>query len=104
RAVGGHCIEDLFFYFRLAGDPEVGMEREEFDEARRRLERAGFQLQDADRSWANFSRMRSEYAGRINALARHWACPPAQWIGDRSPLKYPRLHSVPAARQKALTP
>jgi hypothetical protein len=28
----------------------------------------------------------------VNALALHWAMPPAQWIGDRSPLKYPRLH------------
>jgi hypothetical protein len=92
RAVGGHCLEDLVQYFRLPDQPEVGVEREEFDEARRRLQRAGFQLRDADQSWVRFSRMRMEYAGRVNALARHWATPPAQWIGDRSPLKYPQLH------------
>jgi hypothetical protein len=95
RAVGGHCIEDLVLYFRLRVVPEVGLEREEFEEARRRLQRAGFRLRDPDQSWADFSRLRTEYAGRVNALARHWATPPAQWIGDRSPLKYPRLHTRP---------
>ena len=96
RAVGGHCIEDLVLYFGLPVQPEVGLERAEFDEARVRLQQAGFQLQDAEQSWANFSRLRLEYAGRINALARYWATPPAQWIGDRSPLRYPRPHVVPA--------
>jgi hypothetical protein len=95
RAVGGHCLEDLVLYFGLPVQPEVGLERAEFDEARRRLERAGFVLEDADQSWANFSRMRQGYAGRVNALARYWATPPAQWIGDRSPLKHPRLHESP---------
>ncbi|MBV9172820.1 MAG: two pore domain potassium channel family protein [Chloroflexi bacterium] len=95
RAVGGHCIEDLVYYFDLETDQEVGLEREEFEEARRRLARAGFRLQDADLAWANFSRLRQEYAGRINALARNWATPPAQWIGDRSPLRSPRLHTLP---------
>ena len=92
RSVGGHCLEDLVAYFRLPSEPDVGVERAEFDEARRRLERAGFALEDADRSWDNFVRLRQEYAGRVNALARYWATPPAQWIGDRSPLKHPRLH------------
>jgi hypothetical protein len=95
RAVGGHCIEDLALYFGLQVQPELGVERAEFEEARDRLARAGFRLQDADKSWASFSRMRLEYAGRINALARYWATPPAQWIGDRSPLREPRLHVAP---------
>ena len=98
RAVGGHCIEDLVLYFGLPVQPEVGLERAEFDEARVRLQQAGFQLQDAEQSWANFSRLRLEYAGRINALARYWATPPAQWIGDRSPLRSPRPHVVSACR------
>ncbi|HEX8967774.1 MAG TPA: potassium channel family protein [Chloroflexota bacterium] len=97
RAVGGHCIEDLVQYFRLPDQPTLGVEREEFDEARRRLERAGFRLQDAEQSWMHFSRLRREYAGRINALAINWATPPAQWIGDRSPLRGPRLHRAPAS-------
>jgi hypothetical protein len=92
RSVGGPCLEDLVAYYGLQTDPEVGLERSEFDEARRRLERAGFVLEDADLSWDRFARMRQEYAGRVNALARYWATPPAQWIGDRSPLRHPRLH------------
>jgi hypothetical protein len=100
RAVGGHCLEDLAIYFRLQVEPEVGLERSEFDEARMRLEQAGFTLRDAEESWANFARLRSEYAGRVNALALYWATPPAQWIGDRSPIKHARLHQprlAPAA-------
>jgi Ion channel len=92
RAVGGHCLEDLVYAFRLNAEPEVGVEREEFDEARQRLAAAGFSLRNADESWANFARLRAEYAGRVNALARYWATPPAQWIGDRSPLRHPRFH------------
>jgi hypothetical protein len=92
RAVGGHCLEDLVQYFRLADQAEVGVERHEFEAARARLAHAGFRLKDADLAWTNFSRLRLEYAGRVNALARHWATPPAQWIGDRSPLKHPGAH------------
>jgi ion channel len=93
RAVGGHCLEDLTDYFRLPVQVEVGLERVEFDEACARLLRAGYRLHDRDEAWDAFSRHRAEYAGRVNALARHWATPPAQWIGDRSPLKFPRLHA-----------
>ena len=92
-AVGGHCLEDLVQYFDLPDEPEIGLERDEFDEARRRLARAGFRLRDPDESWANFSRQRMAYAGRVNALARHFASPPAQWIGDRSPLRFPSRHA-----------
>lgn len=92
RAVGGHCLEDLVHAFELPDVFEVGVERAEFDEARRRLSKAGFTLRDAEQSWMLFSRLRSEYAGRVNTLARFWATPPAQWIGDRSPLRSPRAH------------
>jgi hypothetical protein len=98
RAVGGHCLEDLVIAFRLNVELEVGLERSEFDEARQRLEQAGYSLRDADESWKMFSRLRTEYAGRVNALARYWATPPAQWIGDRSPLRRPTRH-LPAPGQ-----
>ena len=104
RSVGGHCLEDLVAHFGLQSEAEVGVERPEFDEARRRLERAGFALEDADRSWDNFVRLRQDYAGRVNALARYWATPPAQWIGDRSPLKHPRLHEPPLAEVTLRSP
>jgi hypothetical protein len=99
RAVGGHCLEDLVQYFRLPDEADVGVERSEFDEARARLAHAGYKLRDADLAWANFSRLRLEYAGRVNALAHYWATPPAQWIGDRSPLRHPRAHQRPRLAQ-----
>lgn len=108
RAVCGHCIEDLVNYFGMPVEPEIGVERSEFMAARERLQRAGFQLQDADTAWANFSRLRLEYAGRVNALARYWATPPAQWIGDRSPLKFRHPHQpadlTSAAQSPTATP
>src|SRR5579859_6823476 len=94
RSVGADSLEEMVSYFDLTAEPEIGVERAEFDEARRRLARAGFELEDPDRSWDSFVRLRQEYAGRVNALARHWATPPAQWIGDRSPLRDPRLHTL----------
>lgn len=93
RAVGNHCLEDLVRQFRLPADEEVGVERAEFEEACHRLARAGFRIRQSDEAWDAFSRMRAEYAGRVNALARFWATPPAQWIGDRSPLKFPMQHA-----------
>jgi Ion channel len=93
HAVGGHTLEDLVQYFGLP-DPRDGpqVEREEFDEACDRLERAGFVLRDRDQAWERFAHVRGAYAGRVNALARYWASPPAQWIGDRSPLRLTPHH------------
>ena len=92
RAVGGHCIEDLVLFFDLDGDHYVGVELAEYREARARLERAGYALTPEAEGWEAFQRLRSEYAGRVNALAMHWASPPAQWIGDRSPLRLRPQH------------
>jgi Ion channel len=91
RSVGGHCIEDLVLYYRLPDAHEVGVELEEYRNARARLERAGYLLRPEPDAWEAFQRQRADYAGRVNSLAEYWASPPAQWIGDRSPLK----HRVP---------
>ena len=104
RAVAGHCIEDLVHYFDLPDESDVGVERSEFDEACARLQRAGFKLRDPDLAWANFSRLRLEYAGRVNVLARHWATPPAQWIGDRSPLRFPHPHREQSVARPVTAP
>lgn len=85
QAVGGHCAEDLVLYFGLPDLRMIGVEYAEFLEARHRLAAAGFELIEAEEAWEDFARLRSAYAGRINALARYFATPPAQWIGDRSP-------------------
>jgi hypothetical protein len=96
RWVGGHCIEDITRYFRLPDERQVGVELEEFREARRRLATAGWSLRPEGESWEAFQQVRAEYAGRVNAMARHWASPPAQWIGERSILRHGRHTARPA--------
>ncbi|MBV9355502.1 MAG: two pore domain potassium channel family protein [Chloroflexi bacterium] len=95
HAVGGHCLEDLVQYFGLP-DPQDGpqVERAEFEDACDRLEKAGFELRDRDEAWERFSHVRGRYANRVNSLARFWATPPAQWIGDRSPMRNPSWHQA----------
>jgi Ion channel len=92
RSVGGHCIEDLVLYFDLPDVRDVGVEFEEFRQARDRLARVGYRLRPEADAWDAFRRYRSEYAGRINSIALFWASPPAQWIGDRSPLRQRARH------------
>jgi hypothetical protein len=98
RSVGGHCIEDLVLYFDLDGEHVVGVEIEEYRQARARLTKAGYALRPEAEAWEAFQMHRSQYAGRVNALATYWASPPAQWIGDRSPLRYrsPHVEAVAA--------
>ncbi|HEX4213206.1 MAG TPA: potassium channel family protein [Candidatus Dormibacteraeota bacterium] len=91
-AVGLHCIGDLSRYYELEAEPMVGVERDEYLAAHRRLELAGYQLLPADEGWEKFRELRAQYAAQIDALARYLAVPPAQWIGDRSPLRFPRRH------------
>ncbi|MDP9245455.1 MAG: potassium channel family protein [Chloroflexota bacterium] len=93
RGIGAHLVEDIgrFFRFIVRDRPLDGamIERVEFDDARLRLQKAGYVLMpDADRSWTEFARLRSEYAGPLNQLAQYLDVPPAQWIGDRSTLRH----------------
>lgn len=88
HAVGVHLVEDLGQYFGLTDGKDAYVEREEFTEARERLEAAGFQLRDCAESWQHFARLRAEYAGVLNAMARRWVTPPALWIGDRSIIRH----------------
>ncbi len=86
--MGTHTVVDLSHWFGFRFDEDenapVGVERSEFDKARERLSRAGFALRDADESWAQFSHHRAQYAAGLNEMAKHFAAPPAQWVGDRS--------------------
>ena len=99
-AMGRHAVEDLARYFRIPQDHEPGVERYEFDEARGRLASAGYTLLAPDDSWTAFARLRSEYAGPLNDMAKWWAAPPTQWIGDRSyrRLTQDRHQEIPAER------
>jgi hypothetical protein len=83
-AMGRHTVEDLARFFSIAQDHEPGVERYEFDEARQRLAKYGYTLLAPDDSWTAFVRLRSEYAGALNDMAKWFAAPPTQWIGDRS--------------------
>ncbi len=87
-AVGRHLVEDLSRFFRLEQGEGVGVERYEFDQARERLARVGYRLLGAEESWLFFSRLRSTYADPLNTMAKFWAAPPAQWIGDRSFIRH----------------
>ena len=82
--IGNHLVEDLGHWLHLEETGEVGVERQEYDEARSRLRAVGYILGPADPAWEKFSQIRGRYAYRLNNLARYWATPPAQWIGDRS--------------------
>lgn len=88
RSVGAHLVEDVTAYFGLPHEHDPGVERSEFDEARARLAAAGFRLREAEAAWGQFTTLRGEYSGDLNAMAGFWAVPPAQWIGDRSALRH----------------
>jgi hypothetical protein len=82
--MGNHLVEDFGHWLHVEETGEVGIERQEFDDARSRLSAVGYSLSPADPAWEKFSAIRGRYAFRLNNLARYWATPPAQWIGDRS--------------------
>jgi ion channel len=87
--VGVHLVEDLSHFFRLEHEHVVGIERFEFEDACRRLEGAGYRVVPPETAWDGFVKLRSEYAAPLNAIARLFEIPPAQWVGDRSFLPHP---------------
>jgi hypothetical protein len=88
HSLGTHAVYDISRWFGYRYATDTGVERGEFDAARDRLARAGYKLRDAEESWAAFTAMRSTYAGPLNAMARYFVTPPAQWIGDRSAISF----------------
>ena len=93
--LGRHLVDDFSRYFGLPETEIVGIERVEFDRAYDRLHESGMPLRERDRAWADFAKIRSRYAGRLNMLARFWYIPPVQWVGDRSFIS----HSSPDAKK-----
>lgn len=95
-SLGCHAVIDLSHWFRFrlphqnveAAALLAGVERMEFEMARQRLARAGFELREVEAAWHDFTQKRAVYASALNSLARHFATPPAQWIGDRSALSH----------------
>jgi hypothetical protein len=89
QRVGGHFVEDLANFFGWRRDANPLVDRTEFEQARERLEAAGWRLQEPDASWERFVALRSEYATRLNEMALYWVTPPALWIGDRGAMRHP---------------
>jgi len=98
NTLGRHLVHDLATYFNLSGNSDPGVERYEFDNARKRLQDAGLKVRDGDEAWRKFADMRGQYAPSLNAMASYWRIPPAQWIGDRSFLRDP--HGTAADRER----
>jgi hypothetical protein len=86
--IGTHAMHDIADYFDMPFSGGAGVERTEFADARARLARAGYGLRDEEASWSDFCRLRGRYAESLNSIARYWAIPPAQWIGDRSAVRH----------------
>jgi hypothetical protein len=95
-SIGCHALVDLthFRFFRARLDltsqgPDI--ERSEFESACQQLAKAGYPTSCSEASWQAFAKRRAVYATRLNLLARYFATPPTQWIGDRSAVPY--LHA-----------
>jgi hypothetical protein len=87
--MGRHLVRDLASYFRFETGDNPGVERHEFDIARRRLLDAGLPVRETDDAWEKFVALRSAYATPLNSMASFFRIPPAQWVGDRSYLSHP---------------
>ncbi len=96
--IGNHLVEDLAWYFRFKNANVPIVERQEFDDARDRLIKAGYRCREADVAWTEFASLRSMYASPVNQLARRLAILPAKWIGDRSYL--PHVQRDPARSRR----
>jgi hypothetical protein len=96
-SIGCHALIDLTQVrafrnrFDLTGQG-AAIERAEFDTACRQLAVAGYPTLCSDESWQAFVKRRTVYATRLNLLARYFASPPTQWIGDRTILTH--LHAA----------
>ncbi|TMG35376.1 MAG: two pore domain potassium channel family protein [Chloroflexi bacterium] len=100
-SMGRHLVEDLSRFFRLHDGGEVGVEPDEFDQARDRLHAAGYRLRPREQAWKKFVELRSAYADPLNTMAKFWAAPPAQWIGDRSYVRLFADRHQPEANARA---
>ncbi len=101
--MGCHILEDLNvnLFSRHTkpavdknGEPDPGITLQEFKQARRRLEKAGFALREEEESWKSFAQHRAVYTEQINHLAGFYSTPPAQWIGDRSSVSHASHHGA----------
>jgi len=83
-------------YFRIPFDPDprpddpISITRAEYDDACRRLEKAGVALKpDRDQTWRDFAGWRVNYDTVLLGLALLTTAPMAEWSSDRSVLGAP---------------
>jgi hypothetical protein len=100
--LGRHLVVDFGHVYRFDPVQTVGIEAAEFAKVHALLAGAGVAMHDLDEAWQAFSALRATYAGPLNAMAEWWRIPPAQWIGDRSPL--PARHQPVMPQPIANTP
>lgn len=83
-SIGRHAVHDLARFFGTdGGAPDPGIARADFDSALDRLADAGYSLRERDEAWREFSVLRAEYAGHLDAMARFFHIPRVAWIGSR---------------------
>ena len=86
--VGHHLVEDTAWVLRLRTADDAIVERDEYEQAVKRLRSAGYRVKEGDGSWEQFRKLRAKYGSVMNRLAHVLAVPPAQWVGDRSYLPH----------------
>ena len=101
RRVGSHLVEDitnLGFQSNVsarlgagngAGPVEDGVDRAAFEEAWVHLREAGYEMTPVEDAWQAFAAARTEYSGRLEAMARYWATPTNSWLDSAADLRSP---------------
>lgn len=86
--LGVHAVSDISRNLPRPPGVATDIQPWEYDEARRRLSAAGYQLADAAEAWDRFRNVRESYALGISIMARVLEAPPTLWIGDRSSIRH----------------
>lgn len=97
--LGRHLVDDFTHFYDLDQPMDAGVERAEFVAVYERLRALGAPMHPEEHAWQRFASVRATYAGPVNAIAQYLRIPPAQWIGDRSPIANRHMPVRPAALQ-----
>ncbi len=85
--LGSHLVRDFNGFFRLPTSDATGVEYDEFVTVYQRMREIGMRVRPLEDAWPAFSAKRAQYAVPLDAMARWWRIPPAQWVGDRSRIR-----------------
>lgn len=95
--MGCRIVLDLHRLFRLPPAEMLIVDREQFEQARKRLAQAGFVLRE-ESAWDAFVKVHSAYSGKLNALIQYLAATPPTWALQ------PVLHPLDRRFRKQLIP